>query len=267
MARSSTSEIEDAYQNNLRLSERATEINPPDLNPDVAEVTTTENIQRPNAASPGTGADTCSICLDTLQNLAVCDPCFHSFCYPCINAWSRVNNICPLCKSTFDKIHYDIRSNRDYKIQNVAPVNRLMAEDLPPMISSIGPPRGDIHVPFLNPTWYFSRRRTTQHPLFSLNDTPGPSSSSFISTPLDNSQGGSVRITTHRGLSPNISISLGSFSNGPTVLENNPNFVSVNQPSTTHNSSYGESDSNKSYFFLYQVTQSWSCSRFFASWC
>ena len=237
MARSSTSEIEDAYQNNLRLSERPIEILPTDSNSEISEVaSTTENVQRPNvSSSPGTGADTCSICLDTLQNLAVCDPCFHSFCYPCINAWSRVNNICPLCKSTFDKIHYDIKSNRDYKIQNVAPVNRLMTEELPPMISAMGPPRGDIHVPFLNPTWYFSRRRTTQHPLFSMNDTAGPSSSSFISTPLNNSQ---VRITTHRGLSPNISISLGSFSNGPTVLENNPNFVSVSQPTTTHTSNF-----------------------------
>ncbi len=91
-----------------------------------------------SSTSPSTtGADTCSICLDNLQNLAYCDPCFHCFCYPCINAWSRVNNICPLCKSTFNQIHHDIKSNSDYKIQQVSRVNRLVNDDIPSVLAAI----------------------------------------------------------------------------------------------------------------------------------
>jgi|TARA_B110001450_G_scaffold253321_1_gene276550 hypothetical protein len=51
---------------------------------------------------------TCSICLiSDLDKYISCHPncCNHEFHLPCLQTWSNVENICPLCKETFTSIH------------------------------------------------------------------------------------------------------------------------------------------------------------------
>ena len=61
--------------------------------------------------------DTCSICLLQVQQetRGYTNTCFHCFCFECIFEWSKVKAICPLCKSQFKLIYYDIKSIDDYK--------------------------------------------------------------------------------------------------------------------------------------------------------
>ncbi|KAF2069956.1 hypothetical protein CYY_008720 [Polysphondylium violaceum] len=57
----------------------------------------------------------CPICLENFDNIAFLDICFHQFCFVCILQWSEVNFKCPLCKSDFHSLIYDVKSNTDYK--------------------------------------------------------------------------------------------------------------------------------------------------------
>ena len=61
--------------------------------------------------------DTCSICLLQVQQdtRGYTNTCFHCFCFECIFEWSKVKAICPLCKSQFKLIYYDIKTVDDYK--------------------------------------------------------------------------------------------------------------------------------------------------------
>ena len=43
---------------------------------------------------------TCCICLEKLRgDIAVMRACKHSFCASCLEAWLRVGNSCPICRS------------------------------------------------------------------------------------------------------------------------------------------------------------------------
>ena len=78
----------------------------------------TRRIRKPKTRTVPTETDeTCSICLHTLQNVCVCVPCMHRFCHPCIKEWCRINNVCPLCRTTIQKIRYDIKK-LEKKLQN-----------------------------------------------------------------------------------------------------------------------------------------------------
>jgi len=57
----------------------------------------------------------CPICLEKFDNITFLDICFHQFCFVCILQWSEVNFKCPLCKSDFHSLIYDVKSNTDYK--------------------------------------------------------------------------------------------------------------------------------------------------------
>eukprot|EP00045_Choanoeca_perplexa_P014411 m.169502 g.169502 ORF g.169502 m.169502 type:complete len:535 (+) comp16669_c0_seq6:137-1741(+) len=53
----------------------------------------------------------CPICLSRdMEDRALADVCFHSFCFECLHAWSKVNPSCPLCKQPFTSIIHNIQS-------------------------------------------------------------------------------------------------------------------------------------------------------------
>lgn len=59
----------------------------------------------------------CGICMDIIIDRGVLDCCQHWFCFACIDNWSTITNLCPLCQSEFQLITcvpvYDtIGSNR-----------------------------------------------------------------------------------------------------------------------------------------------------------
>lgn len=48
------------------------------------------------------------------QNPALCNECFHCFCFPCIQQWSEQSNQCPVCRREYSVILHNIRSESDY---------------------------------------------------------------------------------------------------------------------------------------------------------
>ncbi|XP_070564167.1 E3 ubiquitin-protein ligase Topors-like [Ptychodera flava] len=67
--------------------------------------------QRSGAKSPD---NNCSICLGKFDNKSFTDACFHTFCFVCILEWSKVKATCPLCKTSFNSIIHNIKSNELY---------------------------------------------------------------------------------------------------------------------------------------------------------
>ncbi len=58
----------------------------------------------------------CAICLLSYKaSRAMLDRCFHSFCKTCIIEWSHRSLTCPLCKTPFQSILYDIHSPTLFK--------------------------------------------------------------------------------------------------------------------------------------------------------
>ena len=57
----------------------------------------------------------CPICLGPLEVATILDKCFHSFCFVCIYQWTQINPTCPLCKSKFSSIIYNICSESEYQ--------------------------------------------------------------------------------------------------------------------------------------------------------
>eukprot|EP01147_Barroeca_monosierra_P006769 gene6769-7567_t len=53
----------------------------------------------------------CPICLDTLQDKAFLDSCFHAFCFACIMTWLEVVRTCPLCKTSSTVVIHSIKSD------------------------------------------------------------------------------------------------------------------------------------------------------------
>uniref|UniRef100_A0A7S0XGF1 RING-type domain-containing protein n=1 Tax=Chromulina nebulosa TaxID=96789 RepID=A0A7S0XGF1_9STRA len=46
----------------------------------------------------------CVICLDNIIEEGKIDSCTHTFCFQCIINWSKVTNLCPVCKKEFKKV-------------------------------------------------------------------------------------------------------------------------------------------------------------------
>ncbi|KAJ4842796.1 hypothetical protein Tsubulata_040664 [Turnera subulata] len=46
----------------------------------------------------------CGICMDIVIDRGVLDSCDHWFCFACIDNWSTITNLCPLCQSEFQLI-------------------------------------------------------------------------------------------------------------------------------------------------------------------
>lgn len=50
-----------------------------------------------------TAKEICTICLGEVENRGKI-ACEHEFCLECIHNWSKVTNVCPVCKKAFTKI-------------------------------------------------------------------------------------------------------------------------------------------------------------------
>ncbi|KAJ0964996.1 hypothetical protein J5N97_026134 [Dioscorea zingiberensis] len=46
----------------------------------------------------------CGICMDVVIDRGVLDCCQHWFCFPCIDNWATITNLCPFCKNEFQLI-------------------------------------------------------------------------------------------------------------------------------------------------------------------
>lgn len=57
----------------------------------------------------------CSICLGQFRDKSFTDSCFHTFCFSCLQEWAKVKPVCPLCKTSFNSIIHNIKSNEDYE--------------------------------------------------------------------------------------------------------------------------------------------------------
>ncbi|KAI8476868.1 MAG: hypothetical protein J3K34DRAFT_516139 [Monoraphidium minutum] len=57
----------------------------------------------------------CPICLSDTLDRAVVMLCCHAFCRACIQEWSRMKRVCPLCKGRISGYRYDIRSDEAFQ--------------------------------------------------------------------------------------------------------------------------------------------------------
>lgn len=46
----------------------------------------------------------CSICLESIKQRTVIDPCMHEFCQECITEWTKLKNTCPACRAVGKKL-------------------------------------------------------------------------------------------------------------------------------------------------------------------
>lgn len=79
----------------------------------------------PDAARPLSPSFTkCPICLlDSMdRDPSFTNTCFHLFCYVCIENWTKNKATCPLCRTKFTKIIYNIKSPTNYEEKHVSPV-------------------------------------------------------------------------------------------------------------------------------------------------
>ncbi|XP_048360139.1 E3 ubiquitin-protein ligase Topors [Sphaerodactylus townsendi] len=63
----------------------------------------------------------CPICLDSFENVAFLNRCYHRFCFRCVQEWSKNKAECPLCKQPFRSIIHSMRSDDDFKEYIVRP--------------------------------------------------------------------------------------------------------------------------------------------------
>lgn len=63
----------------------------------------------------------CPICLDSFENVAYLNRCYHRFCFRCVQEWSKNKAECPLCKQPFRSIIHSMRSDDDFQEYIVRP--------------------------------------------------------------------------------------------------------------------------------------------------
>ncbi|XP_024358893.1 uncharacterized protein [Physcomitrium patens] len=66
----------------------------------------------------------CPICLANIEESteAVLQWCMHRFCTHCIEEWSRVRRVCPLCKAEYRGWYYSVQSNNEFLERILPPV-------------------------------------------------------------------------------------------------------------------------------------------------
>lgn len=68
----------------------------------------------------------CPICLlDSMdRDPSFTNTCFHLFCYVCIENWTKNKATCPLCRTKFTKIIFNIKSATNYEEKIASPIRR-----------------------------------------------------------------------------------------------------------------------------------------------
>lgn len=83
----------------------------------------------------------CPICLSEIEDLAIFDKCFHSFCLFCIQQWIGISKTCPICKTqnesiiinideeamTYERIWIDKKSTPKKNNGSISMTKRMMA--------------------------------------------------------------------------------------------------------------------------------------------
>ncbi|CAM4675060.1 unnamed protein product [Lepidochelys kempii] len=78
-------------------------------------------------AAEGSSDSRCPICLERIRNVSYLNPCFHGFCFVCIQEWSERKAECPLCKQYFHSFFHTIKADNDFE-EYILPVeNRSSA--------------------------------------------------------------------------------------------------------------------------------------------
>lgn len=78
----------------------------------VAAMVVAEVIDLSDDVEPG---ERCAVCLESITTRTCLDKCFHEFCHACILQWSELSRQCPLCKTSYATLIYDIKSDADYQ--------------------------------------------------------------------------------------------------------------------------------------------------------
>lgn len=56
----------------------------------------------------------CPICLTVITDLAMTDSCRHEFCFNCIHLWSNYQDRCPLCRSNYSNLMYNLTNDGQF---------------------------------------------------------------------------------------------------------------------------------------------------------
>ena len=56
----------------------------------------------------------CTECVQTKDSASI-DSCNHKFCFKCIEAWSKIHNVCPVCRQKFNQIKTEAKSTVNSK--------------------------------------------------------------------------------------------------------------------------------------------------------
>ncbi len=87
-------------------------------------IATTSNEPEPDTNNDSiNNKEKCAICLQIIdKSKSFTSICFHSFCFECLLQWSSIKLSCPLCKTVFDRILFNLKSQVQYKQFNVKPI-------------------------------------------------------------------------------------------------------------------------------------------------
>lgn len=66
----------------------------------------------------------CPICLGNIEEAgeAVLQWCMHRFCTHCIEEWSKVRRVCPLCKAEYRGWYHGVQSNNEFQERVLPPI-------------------------------------------------------------------------------------------------------------------------------------------------
>ncbi|MES1909324.1 MAG: hypothetical protein MHM6MM_002081 [Cercozoa sp. M6MM] len=61
----------------------------------------------------------CVVCLQNKRDVAVCAPCYHSFCRICLRPWFRAVSParCPLCRDLVEQVLVDFKSRTEFLLR------------------------------------------------------------------------------------------------------------------------------------------------------
>ena len=80
--------------------------------------------------------DKCPVCLQAFSSAhskAYASNCFHAFDFECLLEWSKVRQQCPLCKTNFDRIIYNVLSRLEFNEFALKPKESEPTQDVIPI--------------------------------------------------------------------------------------------------------------------------------------